>query len=182
MNRVGIALFAAGILLLSGGAAMAHRLDEYLHAATLDLTRTHILLHLRLTPGMDVANDVIRQMDRNSDGRLSPVEQRAYVSQIMQGLSLSLNGRAARLRVEALTFPTIAEMRAGTGVIDLRFSVKTGLQTGSYRLTYRDRGAGTGTVWLVNCLLPQDPAIHVTRQKRSEDQSSYMLDFSISPP
>ncbi|RBM07454.1 hypothetical protein [Novacetimonas cocois] len=182
MNRVRIALFAAGVLLLPCASAMAHRLDEYLHATTFDLTRTHILLHLRLTPGMDVADRIIRQMDRNSDGRLSPVEQRAYVSQIMQGLSLSLNGRAARLRMETFTFPTIAEMRAGTGVIDLRFGVKTDLQTGSYRLTYHDRGGGTGTVWLVNCLLPQDPTIHVTEQKRSEDQSSYMLDFSISPP
>lgn len=181
MNMTGIAFLASAALLSVPVSASAHRLDEYLQATTIGLARDHILLHLRLTPGVDVADGVIHQIDRNGDGVLSSAEQHSYVAQIAQTLSLSLNGQDGHLLTDMATFPSVAAMKAGTGVIDLQFRMKISLGSGTFRLAYRNRGAGPDTVWLVNCLLPQDPALHVLQQKRSEDQSSYVMDFSVEP-
>ncbi|MBO1326572.1 hypothetical protein K2X14_15525 [Acetobacter sp. TBRC 12305] len=181
MTGTGKAFFAALVLLGLPASAQAHRLDEYLQATTVTLARDHILLHLRLTPGVDVAESIIRQIDRNGDGRLSFAERRSYVWQVTQRLSFSLNGHSDRLLTEVAKFPSLTAIRTGTGVIDLQIRIKTSLQKGNYHLAYTNRGAGPETVWLVNCLQPQDPAIHIVQQKRSENQSSYMLDFSISP-
>ncbi|WP_240161998.1 hypothetical protein [Gluconacetobacter azotocaptans] len=134
---------------------------------------------MRLTPGVDVADRVIGQIDRNGDGILSAEEQQAYARRIARSLSFSLNGKSVSLRPEAGAFPTIDAMKGGAGVIDMAFDVKTRLENGNYRLAYRNKASGPETVWLANCLLPQDPSIHVLQQKRSEDQSFYQLDFLV---
>ncbi|MBV1831068.1 hypothetical protein HNW77_10520 [Komagataeibacter sp. AV436] len=182
MSRAGQALFTAIALLALPAAAQAHRLDEYLQATTFSLARDQIALHLRLTPGVDVASGLIHQIDRNGDGSLSASEQKSYVTHIMQTLSLSLNGQSGHLHVQAMAFPSLAEMQMGTGVIDLALTMRAHFRQGNNHLAYHNQGDGPDTVWLVNCLLPQDPAIHVTQQHRAADQSSYELDFSISMP
>ncbi|GBR09948.1 hypothetical protein GCM10007868_28450 [Gluconobacter frateurii] len=180
MNMTRIASFAAIVLLAVPASAFAHRLDEYLQATTLNITHSDISLHLRLTPGVDVAEGVIGQIDRNGDGNLSLAEQVGYVSRVTRGLSLSINGRPSQLIAGEAYFPSVAAMKAGTGTIDIHLRAVTEFQKGKYRLIYRNRGSGLDTVWLVNCLFPQDTAIHVLQQGRSEDQSSYTLDFSVS--
>ncbi|MFT8719438.1 hypothetical protein [Acetobacter sp.] len=181
MNKAGIMAFAATCAMLSPTLASAHRLDEYLQATTISLARDHITLHLRLTPGVQVAQTVIQQMDSNEDGNLSVAEQQAYVSWITQTLLLSLNGRTGHLAVESAMFPSIPAMKTGAGVIDLQFRVPAHLQSGTYHLTYTNKGMGPDTAWLVNCLVPKDASIRVIQQKRSENQSFYALDFTVRP-
>lgn len=182
MSRAGQACLAAIAVLVLPASAQAHRLDEYLQATTFSLARDHIALHLRLTPGVDVAPGLIRQIDRNGDGSLSVSEQHAYVTHVMHTLSLSLNGQSEHLLVQAMTFPSLADMQNGTGIIDLELTMPARLRQGDNHLAYRNRGDGPDTVWLANCLLPQDSAIHVIGQHRAADQSSYELDFSVSAP
>ena len=159
--------------------AQAHRLDEYLQATVIDLTRHDIAVTLRLTPGVDVAPGVIRQIDGNGDGVLSPAEQQAYGRKVAGGVSLSLGGRALPLKVAAVAFPALSAMRTGDGVITLRLDAPVGLAPGAYHLAYASHGAGPDTVYLVNTLLPHDPGLRVTGQQRSPDQSSYQLDFTV---
>ena len=174
-------VLAGAALLALPVTASAHRLDEYLQATTIAPARDHIALHLRLVPGVDVAGAVIRQIDTNHDGLLSPAEQQAYVARVTRSLSISLNGEPMAMVPEAATFPSLAAMRGGTGVLDLRFRVNAALKTGASHLAYRNAGAGPETVWLVNCLVPQDPGLHVLRQTRSQDQSDYQLDLMADP-
>ncbi|MBE7729797.1 hypothetical protein [Komagataeibacter sp. FXV3] len=161
--------------------AYAHRLDEYLQATVIDVTRQHIAMTLRLTPGVDVASGVINQIDSNADGILSPQEQQAYVARVRQGLSFSINGNPASLTVADATFPSVMTLRTGSGVISLRFHIATRLTPGAYQLAYTNHGVGPDTVYLVNGLLPHDPAIHIERQRRSVNQSTYELDFTVAP-
>ena len=174
------AFFAAAALLLLPATASAHRLDEYLQATTIGLARDHIALHLRLVPGVDVAEGIIRQIDTNHDGTLSHAEQQAYVSRIIKSLSLSLNGKPLSLTLNAVNFPSLTAIRSGTGTLDLRFTTDAALQKGPNHLAYSNHGAGPETVWLVNCLLPQDPELHVVNQERSENQSYYQLVFTLA--
>lgn len=172
-------LLAAIVLMTSFSLASAHRLDEYLQATTIDLAQDLLTLRLRLTPGVDVAERVLKQIDQNGDGILTPQEQHAYALQVARGLTFSLNGKTLPLRLAVSTFPAIAELKAGTGVISLQFNLRTFLKRGSYHLAYLNRGSGPDTVWLVNCLVPHDPSLHILGQKRSVDQASYALDFLI---
>ena len=160
-------------------AASAHRLDEYLQATTLGLSDHSIALHLRLTPGVDVADGVIRQIDQNGDGNLSVAEQQAYVSHIAQTLTLSINGQFQLLSTKTATFPSLSAIKNGAGTIDIQFTAKTDFKKGDYTLTYDNKGAGPDTVWLVNSLIPQSPDICITQQKRSENQSHYELHFKV---
>lgn len=159
--------------------ALAHRLDEYLQATTLGLERHQITLHLRLTPGMDVATSVLHQIDQNNNGQLSPTEQQTYVARIAQGLALLANGRAVPLSVKTMTFPATSAIQNGMGVIDLVLTAPIDLHMGQYTLIYHNPGAGPQTAWLVNALVPEDPAIHILRQTRSRDQSRYELRFAV---
>ncbi|MFT8345971.1 hypothetical protein [Gluconobacter oxydans] len=180
MSRIR-SMVLAGVALLLPVTASAHRLDEYLQATTIAPARDHIGLHLRLVPGVDVAGAVIGQIDTDHDGRLSPAEQQAYVARVAHGVSVSLNGEPLALVPEAATFPSLEAMRGGTGVLDFRFRISAALKTGANHLAYRNAGAGPDTVWLVNCLVPQDPGLHVLRQIRSQDQSDYQLDLMADP-
>ncbi|MFT9257180.1 MAG: hypothetical protein ABF535_03805 [Acetobacter sp.] len=182
MIKARFAFIATCALFVLPASVWAHRMDRTLQATTITLAQDHIMLHLRLTPGQDVAENIIRQMDRNGDGRLSFAERQAYVAQIEQRLSFSLNGHPAPLVAEIARFPSFTAIRTGSGIIDLQFRIKVSLQQGTYRLAYDSQGMGPETVWLVNCLMPRDPAIHVIQQKRSVNQSSYTLDFSVDAP
>ncbi|KON66163.1 hypothetical protein KOEU_01360 [Komagataeibacter europaeus] len=181
MNRARFLWLATVGLATGGSPAHAHRLDEYLQATVIDVTRQHIAVTLQLTPGVDVASGVIHQIDGNGDGILSPQEQQAYVARVRQGLSVAINGNPAVLTTAGAAFPSVATLRTGSGVISLRFHITTRLTPDTYRLTYANHGMGTDTVYLVNGLLPHDPAIHVERQQRSVNQSTYELDFTVAP-
>lgn len=175
--RSAVAVFWATSIGIS--PASAHRLDEYLQATVIDPGRDHVMLRLRLTPGVDVADRVIARIDTNRDGMLSVGEKRAYALQIAKDLSVSLNGTSVTLRPEGGVFPTIAAMKAGTGIIMLQFESKA-IRTKAYnRLIYSNSATGPDVVYLVNCLMPADPAVHIDEQTRSANQASYEVSFSI---
>ncbi|MFT8789225.1 hypothetical protein [Komagataeibacter saccharivorans] len=179
--RHGRSLLLAAIGFMAAiGSARAHRLDEYMQATVIDVARRHITVTVRLTPGVDVASGVIRQIDSNADGILSAQEQKRYTDRVRQGLQLDLNGHPLSLTVAETLFPPVTTMQTGNGTIILRLDANVELIPGSYRLVYANHGAGTDTVYLVNGLLPHDPAIHIQQQRRSPDQASYGLDFSVS--
>ena len=69
-----------------GTEVSAHRLDEYLHAARLAIDSTGVRLELSLTPGIAVADAVIRDIDADRDAVLSPAERRTYSQRLLNGL------------------------------------------------------------------------------------------------
>lgn len=159
--------------------AWAHRLDEYLQATVIDVSRQEIDVVLRLTPGVDVASQVLRQIDANEDGKLSAHEQQQYAHHAVSQVSLMLDHAYLSLKLRDYIFPSVEELRAGSGTINLRLRVQAILEPGKHQLRYNNQGAGPDTVYLVNVLLPHDAAIHIQSQKRSFSQAVYGLDFSV---
>ncbi|MBL7233213.1 hypothetical protein [Komagataeibacter oboediens] len=172
---------AAAALLVAHAPAHAHRLDEYLQATVIDVTRRHVAITVDLTPGVDIAPGVIRAIDRNEDGVLSQQEWQAYATHVAQGLSLSLDGTPLPLVSVTTAFPPVAAMRAGSGTIRLHLGATVALTPGAHRLAYTNHGTGPDTVYLVNALLPRDPTIHAQHQQRTTSQTSYELDFTVTP-
>ncbi len=159
--------------------AVAHRLDEYLQATTIAVEKDRLVLQLRLTPGVAVAKQVLASIDTNADGTISDAEQRAYTEQVRGDLSLAIDNRAVPLRLVSSTFPQAEEITGGVGDILLTFAADLPAGgAGTHRLSFENHHQSAVAVYLVNCLVPQDPGIRVVAQDRSCDQSRYQLDFS----
>ena len=87
-----IAAVTSALVLATSIGADAHRLDEYLQAARVSVASTGIVVHLDLTPGVSLASDVIATLDRDGDGRTSPLEAEAYGRVVLGDVSARLDG------------------------------------------------------------------------------------------
>lgn len=173
-------LFLAILLGLTWGpTALAHRLDEYLQAATIAIENDQLTLQLRLIPGVDVSAKVLASIDTNGDELLTDAEKRSYAGRVGHDLLLTLNGKPVTLHVAASWFPQVGALRKGMSGILLTF--ETGIPAGrsDYRLRFENHHQQAITVYLVNCLLPENPAIHIVDQSRSYNQSVYQLHFAV---
>lgn len=175
-------LILATILLGLTTPALAHRLDEYLQAATIALARDQVTVTLRLTPGIAVAPEVLAAIDTNGDDTLSPAEQQAYAAQIRQDLRLTIDGQTAPLRLTASAFPPSDALRHGLGEIALTFAAALPPTGAPHDLTFENHQGGADAIYLANTLLPCDPAIHVLGQQRTFNQSTYRLTFTLDAP
>jgi hydrogenase/urease accessory protein HupE len=172
-------LLALGtVLFLSVAApALAHRLDEYLQATTFLVDGDHLEVQMRFTPGVEVFDRVLAAIDVNGDGVISEAEQQAYVKQVNRDLSLKIDGHPLQVQLVSSTFPKLEEMKEGLGDILLNFGAVLPQGGFNRRLTFENHHLNAISVYLVNCLVPSDPNIHVTGQSRSYDQSIYQLDY-----
>ena len=96
MTRLAAATVA--FVLALPAASAAHRLDEYLQAARVSLTREHITLELDMTPGVNIAQALSGFLDRNGDGDISEGEARAYGDRVLADVIFELDGRPVRDR------------------------------------------------------------------------------------
>ena len=92
MRRIGLSLLLA--MSLVGGAA-AHRLDEYLQATLIGVTRDGIDVEIQLTPGVAMLPVLMAVIDRDRDGRISSGEERAYVDRVAREVELRVDGAPA---------------------------------------------------------------------------------------
>jgi len=117
MRRMGVSALLA--LSLVGGAA-AHRLDEYLQATLIGVTRDGIDVEIQLTPGVAMLPVLMAVIDQDRDGRISSEEERAYVCRVARETELRVDGVPAPLSLIESTFPTIEAMREGLGTIRMK--------------------------------------------------------------
>jgi hypothetical protein len=168
---------AAYSLLLLPVPAFAHRLDEYLQATILSVDSNSVGGTMRLVPGIAVAPTVIADIDTDGDGAISGAEQLVYAEHVLKTASLSLDGRLLPLRLVSMSFPAIDEMKQGIGEIQIVFTANLPSGGGHRRLIFENHNQSGISVYMVNCLAPQDKSIQIAGQTRNENQSFYQLDF-----
>jgi hypothetical protein len=169
---------ACALLLAIGAPASAHRVDEYLQATTISMEQHRVQAQMRLTPGVAVFHRVFGDMDANRDGILSEAEQKGYAERVIQDLSLTVDGSRLPLRLISSRFAATAEMKEGRGEIQLDFQAETPQGGPDRRLVFENHHQSRIGVYLVNCLVPSDPTVQVTGQKRNYQQSRYELDYT----
>jgi hypothetical protein len=108
------------IAIVGSAGVSGHRLDEYLQAARLAIGPDRVEIELDLTPGIALAEAIVRDIDRDRNGSLSPEEQRAYGSRVLSALDLEADGRPLAVQLRASDFPDVDAMRRGEGTIRLR--------------------------------------------------------------
>jgi len=117
MRRMGVSALLALSLV---GSAAAHRLDEYLQATLIGVTRDGIDVEIHLTPGVAMLPVLMAVIDQDSDGRISSEEERAYVGRVAREVELRVDGVRAPLSLIDSNFPTLEAMREGLGTIGMK--------------------------------------------------------------
>ena len=158
-----------------------HRRDEYLQAARIGVEPESVRIHLDLTPGIDVADGIIAMIDHDRDASLSREEQRAYASEIVGDLQITLDGAPLTLGLTSSAFPELSALRRGEGVIRLQVSAThPSLSAGAHQLLFRNRHLAGQSVYLANALAPEDARISVTEQRRDPYQRELTIGYAIA--
>jgi hypothetical protein len=172
------ALVVTGALLLSVAMpAFAHRVDEYLQATTISVESDRVQAQIRLVPGIEVAPTVLSVIDTDRDGVVSDAEQRAYAERVLRDLSLAVDGTRLPLRLLSSKVSDLELMRDGRGVVQIDFDAVVPRGTAERRLVFENHHFSGIAEYLVNSLVPRDPAILLGAQHRNYEQSSYRLDY-----
>ena len=169
-------------LLSLPSAVFAHRDDEYLQATIVVVEPSEIRLQINLTPGVAVAEQVIATIDRDRDGVIAEKEAAAYAELLKRNLTLRMDGRKLELKLTKSEFVEPAELRTGSGIIHMQFSASSGpLAGGAHRITLENRHLSKISVYLVNAARPSLATVQITGQKRNENQSRGVIDFTFHP-
>ncbi|HTL17512.1 MAG TPA: hypothetical protein VL793_09755 [Patescibacteria group bacterium] len=173
-----VALLLALLALPSPG--LAHRLDEYLQATLVSIKPGEVRLRLNLTPGVEVAEQVISRIDRNKDGVISSNEAAIYSRLLKRDLTLRVDHRKVELRITGLNLPEPTELRTGLGIIQIEFSATVHpLAPGAHSLTLKNRHLSGISVYLFNAAQPPPGSVHIISQKRNDNQSTGEIEFRI---
>jgi hypothetical protein len=155
----------------------AHRLDEYLQATLLSVSKTELQAEMTLTPGVAILPFLITDMDRDANGMFSKLEQDAYARRVLSDQSLAIDGQTLTPQLDSVVFPTMEEFTDGLGAIRLRFHATLSSGSHTRKITIENRHQSQISVYLVNSLVPRDPDIQTVTQTRSESQSNYQLEY-----
>lgn len=168
------------IMLAAADAVSAHRRDEYLQAARIAVEPEEVRVDLELTPGIEVADTVLADIDHDGDAALSGNEMDEYAARLATGLTLEVDGQALRVDMEEVTFPDITALRRGEGTIQLRVRARLpALSTGRHQLRFRSEERHDISVYLANALVPESPRVAIAGQRRTPSQSELTIDFTL---
>ena len=173
-----ISVLAVGLLLHVSASAEAHRLDEYLQATRLDISRNRVVVELDLTPGVLVASQIFATIDSDGDGRVSPTEIEDYGRRVLRDLSLRVDDRPCALTLTRAESPSWDEIRDGEGTIHLEAFADTPLARGVHRIRYANMHESASGVFLVNALKSTD-AVVIRAQRRDVQQHVIDLDVDV---
>jgi hypothetical protein len=176
---IGIVFLTAANLIQTLPAS-AHRLDEYLQATRIAVEPERVNVEIDLTPGADVAANVIALIDANHDGEISKAEQEAYARLVLASATLEVDDASRRLMLTSSVFPSILEMKEGVGVIRVKASAATP-GAGRHRLFFRNGHRPDISVYLANALVPASDIVTIAQQDRDTLQHELRFDYSISP-
>ena len=142
---------------------------------------TGITLMINLTPGVEVADEVLKRIDFNRDGQISDGETATYSELLRRDLTLRLGADNMELETVAAVLPTPAELRTGEGIIQVAFAAAMSLVAGRHVLVLENRHHARIGAYLLNAALPKSRSIEIVRQTRNENQSVGEIEFRFEP-
>ena len=176
-----LVLTTLAIMVFSSRPADSHQLDEYLQAARIAAAADRVSVEMSLTPGVAVAQRVFALIDSDGDGRASSAEIDSYALRIMKDVALSVDGQPVQMTIARAECPRWERIREGTGTIRIEAVAKTrAMSAGRHQLRLLNAHEPAFSVYLVNALVPSDPAITITAQRRDALQHSIELDIDVA--
>ena len=179
--RCSIAVFTS-IVLAAAAPASAHRLDEYLQALRVDVHRDAVVLELDLTPGANLAADIVSVLDPDDDGAIDSIRSEAYAGEVARSLELAIDGRRSTLALVSRQFPSVDELRAGSGTISFVMRADVVHAGGAHQLRVENSHRPDVSVYLANALRPDGGAVTIASQRRDPSQRTLTLDYVVGAP
>ena len=170
------------LLALAVSPSASHRLDEYLQAVLVVIEPTNIQLQINLTPGIEVADQLLARIDQDDDGAISKDEAGAYAELLKRDLSVRLDGHIVGLKLRGYEFPTPSELRSGLQIIQVEFIAICDFDAGPHKLVVENSHVPTASVYLFNVAKSKSGSVEVIGQNRNNDQSVGEIDFLLTPP
>jgi hypothetical protein len=170
------------IVLAAAAPASAHRLDEYLQALRVDVRGDAIVLELDLTPGANLAADIVSVLDPEGDGAIDSNRSEAYATEVARSLELAIDGGRSTLALVNRQFPSVDKLRAGSGVIRVVMRADVAHAGGSHQLRVENGFRSDVSVYLANALRPDGGAVTIASQRREPSQRTLTLDYVVGPP
>lgn len=173
------ALSCAGMLVAAcARPALAHRLDEYLIATTIQVSGTTLRVDMRPAPGVSVSRTVLDSIDTNRDGRISETERSAYAAQLLRDVTLAVDGQLLALRLVAARVDDVETLVRGTGEMFYTFEASVPAGSDRRHVTFDNRHRSAIAAYLVNSLVPEDSSITIVDQSRNYTQSLYEMTYT----
>jgi hypothetical protein len=174
-----VAPAASAVVLLAAAPASGHRVDEYLQAIRVDIGVDRILVESDLTPGANLAADVLSTLDSNGDGAIGADEEQVYVAAFLARLEVSIDGGRRTLSPVSGTFPAPGELLDGAGVIRLVLTADADGIRGARRLVVRNLFRPDVGVYLANALRPTARGVTISAQQRDPKQQQLHVDYLV---
>ena len=92
-------------------------------------------------------------------------------------MSIASDDHRLTPQLTSVQFPALDEMKEGRGEIRLDFDAALPPGGRNRRLTIENHHQNRISAYVVNCLVPRDPSIHISAQTRNYTQSRYQLDY-----
>jgi hypothetical protein len=179
MRRVAWTTLA--ILAVSSRPAVSHQLDEYVQAARIGVAAHGIIIEMSLTPGVAVAPRVFALIDRDGDGRASSVEIDTYARLVLRDLVVSVDGQPVPMTITRAECPSWEEIHEGAGTIHIEAVAKgRAMSAGQHQIRLLNTHQAEFSVYLVNALVPSDPEITITAQRRDVLQHGIELAVDVA--
>ena len=156
------------VLLLTPSAMFAHRLDEYLQATMISIGKDQLHAEMTLTPGVAVFPKLAAEI----------ADQGAYAERVLRDLTLRIDGQPLTPQLVSIQFPNVDEMKEGLGGIRIKFEANLPGGAGRHNLVFENHHESDIGAYLVNCLVPGDPDLQITKQTRNYSQSRYEVDYT----
>lgn len=182
MNRIITAVVTLFVVLTGAAPASAHRLDEYLQAMRVDVRAEGIVLELDLTPGANIAADVLAAIDPDGDGTIDRTEADAYVTTVLRSLDVAVDGERLAVGLVNRTLPSLDDLRAGDGVIRVTATADAVQSRGRHRVRVANGYRNDVGVYLANALRPDPGPVTIASQSRDPRQQALTIDYLIEGP
>jgi hypothetical protein len=180
VRRLLVSFAVLGAWLATLPPVAAHRVDEYLQATRLSIDIERVDLEIDLTAGSAVASEVFGWIDTNRDGEISNAEGETYARQMLRSVVLKVDGWPVPIKLVETSFPQFRDMSLGVGTIRLRATAKVpAASAGRHQVSFLNTHRTESSVYLVNALVPANPRIQLSDQRRDRAQLGLTLDYTV---
>lgn len=174
------ALFA---LLVAAISASAHRTSGLLQASLVEVLPTQVRIEVTLTPGIDIAPEIIALLDLNRDGEFSEIESEAWSELFMAKQNVTVDGQSLPLTLQSVRTSPLSEMTSGHAEIVMCFTGALGkLATRSRTIVCVNRYEPIPCAYQCNGLVPKAPGVRINSHRRDARQQELTLEAEFRIP
>ncbi len=168
-----------GAVLLTPTPADAHPLDVYLQASYITVQSTGVGIEVDISPGTEVAADLVARLDTDHDGKFSDEEGRAFADVVVADLAVSVDGTSLPITIANVGLPTYKATAAGYGTVKIVATAPGPVSTGTHTVAYENRSRASKSVFQANAFLQDGLRARVGTQERDADQSTLTFPVTI---